>query len=150
IPPTRPDCIQGRGGWLTGPPLLLVVTVSGLRARRGSSGCPQEPPNGRKPLQETVERPPLPCHRSRAGRVVAPVGDDDRAACVPLGSAAGCRFKPRLAPGQEDRMRALSRRPLCGGTGLSASPPRRHAVVVGGGLAGMLAARILSDHFDAV
>ena len=28
--------------------------------------------------------------------------------------------------------------------------PRRHAVVVGGGLAGMLAARVLADHFDGV
>ena len=27
---------------------------------------------------------------------------------------------------------------------------RRHAVVVGGSLAGMLAARVLSDHFDDV
>ena len=27
---------------------------------------------------------------------------------------------------------------------------RRHAVVVGGSLAGMLAARVLSDHFDRV
>ena len=32
----------------------------------------------------------------------------------------------------------------------SAAPGRRRAVVVGGGLAGMLAARVLSDHFDAV
>jgi 2-polyprenyl-6-methoxyphenol hydroxylase-like FAD-dependent oxidoreductase len=31
-----------------------------------------------------------------------------------------------------------------------AVPHRRHAVVVGGSLAGMLAARILSDHFDGV
>ena len=33
---------------------------------------------------------------------------------------------------------------------LLAVPRRRHAVVVGGGLAGMLAARVLSDHFDSV
>jgi 2-polyprenyl-6-methoxyphenol hydroxylase-like FAD-dependent oxidoreductase len=34
--------------------------------------------------------------------------------------------------------------------GRSAVPSRRHAVVVGGSLAGMLAARVLSDHFDGV
>ena len=34
--------------------------------------------------------------------------------------------------------------------GLSASHRRGHAVVVGGSLAGMLAARVLSDHFDRV
>ena len=34
--------------------------------------------------------------------------------------------------------------------GLSAAPRRQHAVVVGGSVAGMLAARVLSDHFDAV
>ncbi|MGA7497018.1 MAG: NAD(P)-binding protein, partial [Isosphaeraceae bacterium] len=28
--------------------------------------------------------------------------------------------------------------------------PRRHAVVVGGGMAGMLAARVLADHFEQV
>jgi 2-polyprenyl-6-methoxyphenol hydroxylase-like FAD-dependent oxidoreductase len=33
---------------------------------------------------------------------------------------------------------------------LSLLPRRRHAVVVGGSLAGMLAARVLSDHFDDV
>jgi 2-polyprenyl-6-methoxyphenol hydroxylase-like FAD-dependent oxidoreductase len=33
---------------------------------------------------------------------------------------------------------------------LSVIPHRRHAVVVGGSLAGMLAARVLSDHFDLV
>jgi flavin-dependent dehydrogenase len=33
---------------------------------------------------------------------------------------------------------------------LSTIPRRRHAVVVGGSLAGMLAARVLSDHFDDV
>jgi flavin-dependent dehydrogenase len=32
----------------------------------------------------------------------------------------------------------------------SASPGRGHAVVVGGSMAGMLAARVLSDHFDGV
>src|SRR6516225_5578555 len=47
-------------------------------------------------------------------------------------------------------MRALYRKPHCGGTGLSAASGRRHAVVVGGSMAGMLAARILADHFDAV
>ena len=34
--------------------------------------------------------------------------------------------------------------------GLSVIPRRRHAVVVGGSLAGMLAARVLSGHFDDV
>ena len=34
--------------------------------------------------------------------------------------------------------------------GRLAVPRRRHAVVVGGSLAGMLAARVLADHFDAV
>jgi hypothetical protein len=34
--------------------------------------------------------------------------------------------------------------------GRLAVPRRRHAVVVGGSLAGMLAARVLSDHFDGV
>ena len=34
--------------------------------------------------------------------------------------------------------------------GLVAVCRRRHAVVVGGSLAGMLAARVLSDHFDDV
>src|SRR5260370_7411485 len=37
-----------------------------------------------------------------------------------------------------------------GAAGFSAVPRRRHAVVVGGSLAGMLAARVLSDHFDGV
>jgi NADPH-dependent 2,4-dienoyl-CoA reductase/sulfur reductase-like enzyme len=47
-------------------------------------------------------------------------------------------------------MRVLYRRPHCGAAGLSAVPRRGHAVVVGGSLAGMLAARVLSDHFDRV
>ena len=47
-------------------------------------------------------------------------------------------------------MRALYRKPQCGVSGLSAAPRRRHAVVVGGSVAGMLAARVLADHFDAV
>jgi 2-polyprenyl-6-methoxyphenol hydroxylase-like FAD-dependent oxidoreductase len=47
-------------------------------------------------------------------------------------------------------MRAMYRKPHCGGTGLSAASGRRHAVVVGGSMAGMLAARALADHFDAV
>jgi flavin-dependent dehydrogenase len=34
--------------------------------------------------------------------------------------------------------------------GLSSIPRRRHALVVGGSLAGMLAARVLSGHFDDV
>ena len=34
--------------------------------------------------------------------------------------------------------------------GLSVVPRRRHAVVVGGSMAGMLAARVLSDYFDRV
>src|SRR5262245_15468902 len=37
-----------------------------------------------------------------------------------------------------------------GATGLAAVPRRRHAVVVGGSLAGMLAARALAGHFDGV
>ena len=37
-----------------------------------------------------------------------------------------------------------------GAVGLSTVPRRRRAVVVGGSLAGMLAARVLSDHFDDV
>jgi 2-polyprenyl-6-methoxyphenol hydroxylase-like FAD-dependent oxidoreductase len=47
-------------------------------------------------------------------------------------------------------MQALYRRPHCGAAGFSAVPRRRHAVVVGSSLAGMLAARVLSDHFDDV
>ena len=47
-------------------------------------------------------------------------------------------------------MRAMYRRPRCGAAGFLAVPRRRHAVVVGGSLAGMLAARVLSDHFDIV
>ena len=47
-------------------------------------------------------------------------------------------------------MRAPYRKPHCGGTGLSAASGRRHAVVVGGSMAGILAARVLADHFDAV
>ena len=44
-------------------------------------------------------------------------------------------------------MRASSHFP---GVGPWAVPGRRHAVVVGGSLAGMLAARILADHVHAV
>ena len=47
-------------------------------------------------------------------------------------------------------MRVLYRKPDCGAAGLSAVPRRGHAVVVGGSLAGMLAARVLADHFDRV
>ena len=47
-------------------------------------------------------------------------------------------------------MHALYRKSHCGGTGLSAVSGRRHAVVVGGSMAGMLAARVLADHFDFV
>ena len=47
-------------------------------------------------------------------------------------------------------MQALYTRPHCGAAGFEAVPRRRHAVVVGGSLAGMLAARVLSDHFDRV
>ena len=47
-------------------------------------------------------------------------------------------------------MRALYRKPDCAAAGLSAVPRRGHAVVVGGSLAGMLAARVLSDHFERV
>ena len=47
-------------------------------------------------------------------------------------------------------MQALYTRPHCGAAGFEAVPRRRHAVVVGGSLAGMLAARVLSDHFERV
>jgi 2-polyprenyl-6-methoxyphenol hydroxylase-like FAD-dependent oxidoreductase len=47
-------------------------------------------------------------------------------------------------------MRQLQRRPHFGAEGVSAAPRHRHAVVVGGSLAGMLGARVLSDHFDWV
>jgi 2-polyprenyl-6-methoxyphenol hydroxylase-like FAD-dependent oxidoreductase len=44
----------------------------------------------------------------------------------------------------------MRRRRHFDGAGLSAVARPRHAVVVGGSLAGMLAARVLSDHFDGV
>jgi flavin-dependent dehydrogenase len=44
----------------------------------------------------------------------------------------------------------MYRRAHCGAVDFSAVLGRGHAVVVGGGLAGMLAARVLSDHFDRV
>src|SRR5262245_4803436 len=47
-------------------------------------------------------------------------------------------------------MQALYKKPYCGGTGLTAASGYRHAVVVGGSMAGTLAARVLADHFDAV
>src|SRR6516225_12322940 len=47
-------------------------------------------------------------------------------------------------------MQALDTRPHCGAAGSSVVRRRSHAVVVGGSLAGMLAARVLSDHFDSV
>src|SRR5580693_10061930 len=47
-------------------------------------------------------------------------------------------------------MRVLYRKPDCGAAGLLAVPRPGHAVVVGGSLAGMLAARVLSNHFDGV
>ena len=47
-------------------------------------------------------------------------------------------------------MRSLYRKHHCGAAGFSAVPRRRHAVVVGGSMAGMLAARILADHVHAV
>src|SRR4029077_13995230 len=50
------------------------------------------------------------------------------------------------------RVRRYPRYPIDAGgllaAGLSAVPRRRHAVVVGGSLAGVLAARVLSDHFE--
>src|SRR5262249_28595501 len=46
-------------------------------------------------------------------------------------------------------MRALYRRPHCGAAGFSAVPRRRHAVVIGGSLAGMLAAGARPAPFDA-
>jgi 2-polyprenyl-6-methoxyphenol hydroxylase-like FAD-dependent oxidoreductase len=48
---------------------------------------------------------------------------------------------------KEDRMRTRNHFEVAG---LSTVPRRRHAVVVGGSMAGMLAARVLSDHFDDV
>ena len=47
-------------------------------------------------------------------------------------------------------MQALHRKRHCGRADSSVVSRRRHAVVVGGSLAGMLAARVLADHFDAV
>src|SRR5262245_14442174 len=47
-------------------------------------------------------------------------------------------------------MQVLYRKSHCVRTVLSPALGRRHAVVVGGGLAGMLAARVLADHFDSV
>src|SRR5262245_48585324 len=47
-------------------------------------------------------------------------------------------------------MRAHYRSSHCNGAGLSAARRRNHAVVIGGSQAGMLAARVLADHFDAV
>src|SRR5262249_29788324 len=48
---------------------------------------------------------------------------------------------------KEDRMRTRCPYDVAD---LLAAPRRRHAVVVGGSLAGMLAARVLSGHFDGV
>ena len=48
---------------------------------------------------------------------------------------------------KEDHMRTRHHFDVAG---LLALPRRRHAVVVGGSLAGMLAARVLSDHFNGV
>src|SRR5260370_19644564 len=62
----------------------------------------------------------------------------------------GVLLKPRFAPGQEDRMRTLYRRSHCGEAVFSAFPRHRHAVVVGGSMAGMLATRVLRDYFDRV
>src|SRR5262249_32883324 len=46
-------------------------------------------------------------------------------------------------------MRTLYRK-HCGGTGLSVASGHRHAVVVGGSIAGMLGAGVLADYFDTV
>src|SRR6516225_11005945 len=48
---------------------------------------------------------------------------------------------------KEDRMRTRHHLEIAG---LSAFPRCSHAVVVGGSMAGMLAARVLADHFDGV
>src|SRR5262249_9727316 len=59
-----------------------------------------------------------------------------------------CPFQAPASPrGKEDRMRT---RRHSDAAGRPAAPGHRHAVVVGGSLAGMLAARVLSDHFDRV
>jgi 2-polyprenyl-6-methoxyphenol hydroxylase-like FAD-dependent oxidoreductase len=60
----------------------------------------------------------------------------------------GVRFKRWITQGQEDRM--SPRHHLRQTAFLSAIRRRRHAVVVGSSLAGMLSARVLSDHFDRV
>jgi hypothetical protein len=54
---------------------------------------------------------------------------------------------PGSLRGKEDRM-LLSH--YFDAASLLVVPRRRHAVVVGGSMAGMLAARVLSDHFDDV
>jgi 2-polyprenyl-6-methoxyphenol hydroxylase-like FAD-dependent oxidoreductase len=53
-----------------------------------------------------------------------------------------------LLRGKEDRLRTRDR--FVDASLRLAIPRRRHAVVVGGSLAGMLAARVLSDHFKKV
>jgi hypothetical protein len=52
-------------------------------------------------------------------------------------------------PPRPKEHRMLTRRHI-DEAGQSAVPGRRHAVVVGGSVAGMLAARVLADHFDSV
>src|SRR5262249_24188851 len=86
------------------------------------------------------------------GRRVERVGtgdqSGDRAALARSGSPpGGSVFSPRPARDKENRMRT---RQYFEAAGLSVVPRHRHAVVVGGSLAGMLAARVLSDHFDSV
>src|SRR5262249_22656632 len=106
--------------------------------------------NGRKSRQEPPARSTYDS-REQGGLMSPPRWPvTDRAASALPTLRQRVRFQPRFARGQEDPMLALYRKRHCGGTSLSAASGRRHAVVVGGSMAGMLAARALADHFDAV
>jgi 2-polyprenyl-6-methoxyphenol hydroxylase-like FAD-dependent oxidoreductase len=59
------------------------------------------------------------------------------------------RLEPVREMNRDDLSEGKSVRPSGEGDGPPA-PARRHAVVVGGGLAGLLAARVLASHFDRV
>src|SRR5260370_32737902 len=72
----------------------------------------------------------------------------DRAALVRSDSPTWCLFQPSLS--LRDKENGMRTRHHLDGAGLLAVPRRRHAVVVGGSLGGMLAARVLSDHFEHV
>src|SRR6516165_10183161 len=72
----------------------------------------------------------------------------DPAAQVPSDIPTRCPYQVPGSPrGKGDCMRTGYD---FDGGGLSVVRRHRHAVVVGGSLAGMLAARVLSDHFDDV